>query len=182
MRARLAHLFLFALAAAALARADQTVTIGPGLSFSPTTVTIVPGEQVIWNWADGPHSTTSDSTVGPEVWDSGVQFFGASFSHTFTTPGTYPYYCSVHSFPGGTMMNGVVQVVAATATATPTPTPTPTPANVPTATPTAVAPPTPTPTPGAGGVAVPDLGLPGRLVLGAVLAAAALFLLLARSR
>jgi plastocyanin len=164
MRVRLAPLFLFALAAAALARADQTVTIGPGLSFSPPTVTIAPGEQIIWNWVAGPHTTTSDPTSGPEVWDSGVQFFGASFSHTFTTPGTYPYHCSVHSFAGGTIMNGVVQVVAATAT------------------PTAVAPPTPTPTPAGAGTAVPDLGLPGRLALAAGLAAAALLLLAIRSR
>ena len=149
MRARLALALFFA---AVIAPADQTVVIGPGLSFNPPTVTIAPGEAVIWNWAAGPHSTTSDTTVGPEVWDSGVRFAGASFSHTFSAPGTYPYYCSVHSFPGGTGMNGVVRVVAPTATPTPTQTPTP------------VAP-TPTPSPG------PSVGIPilGRLGLAALL-------------
>ncbi len=188
MRARFVFLISFALAAA-VARADQTVTVGPGLSFSPSTVTVAPGEQVIWNFASGPHTTTSDATSGPEIWDSGIQFSG-TFSHTFTTPGTYPYHCSVHSFAGGTMMNGVVQVAAVTDTPTPTltpsspptTTPTPTSTSVPTATATAVAAPTPTPTPAGAGVAVPDLGLPGRFVLAAILAAVALYLLLTRSR
>lgn len=166
MRARLAFALLLA---AASARADQTVTIGPGLVFSPSTVTVAPGEAVIWNWAGGPHSTTGDALVGPEIWDSGVRFLGASFSHTFTTPGTYPYHCSVHSFAGGIMMNGVVQVVAPTATPTPSPTPTLAP------------PPTPTPTPAGAGVVVPDFGPIGRLVLAAGLLLAA-FLLLSPGR
>lgn len=34
------------------------------------------------------------------------------FTHTFNTPGNYPYYCFLHSLPGGTFMNGVVQVAA----------------------------------------------------------------------
>jgi plastocyanin len=101
------------------ARADQTVTIGPGNAFNPSTVTIAPGERVTWTWAAGGHSTTSDTATGPEVWDSGVQPFGASFSHVFTTQGSFPYYCQVHSVPGGTAMNGVVQVVVPTATPTP---------------------------------------------------------------
>ncbi|HEY6146759.1 MAG TPA: plastocyanin/azurin family copper-binding protein, partial [Thermoanaerobaculia bacterium] len=113
------------------ARADQTVTIGPGFSFNPSTVTIAPGERVTWTWVATGHSTTSDTTAGPEVWDSGIQALGASFSHAFATPGSHPYYCKVHSVAGGTFMNGVVQVVAPPATPTPTVTallsPTPTP-------------------------------------------------------
>ena len=181
VRARLSFALLLA---ASVAAADQTVTIGPGLSFVPSSVTVVPGEKVTWTWAGTPHSTTSDATTGPEVWDSGVQFvIGTTFSHTFTTPGTYPYYCRVHSFPGGTMMNGVVQVVAATATPTPSATPTvtlsPSPTPVPSApTPTASpVPPSSTPTPAGAGVAVPDLGLGGRALLALGLALAALLLL-----
>jgi plastocyanin len=161
VRSRLAFAFLFA---AAIARADQPVTIGPGLSFTPATVTVAPGEAVVWTWAAGPHSTTGDATTGPELWDSGVRFAGASFSHTFTTPGAYPYHCLVHSFAGGTAMNGVVQVVAPTATPTPSPTPT-------------VVAPTPTPTPAGAGVLVPDLGPTGRLTLALGILLAALWLL-----
>ncbi|HEX7420168.1 MAG TPA: IPT/TIG domain-containing protein [Thermoanaerobaculia bacterium] len=92
------------------------VSVGPGLSFSPPNVTVVPGDTVVWTFLSF-HSSTSDVQSGPEVWDSGVMLSG-TFSHTFTTPGTYPYYCSLHSFPGGTFMNGSVQVQAPAAVPT----------------------------------------------------------------
>lgn len=144
-------------------RADQTVDVGPGLSFSPSTVTIAPGETVTWTWLGSPHSTTSDSTSGAETWDSGVLTTGATFSHTFASPGSYPYYCTVHGAPGGVGMSGTVIVAA------PTPTPT--------------VPPTATPTPGGPLPAIPDLGISGRIGLAMALAGVALLLLLSiRSR
>lgn len=91
--------------------ATVNVSVGPGLSFSPANVTVAPGDTVVWTFLSF-HSATSDLQTGPEVWDSGVKSSG-TFSHTFTTPGTYPYYCSLHSFPGGTFMNGSVQVQTA---------------------------------------------------------------------
>jgi plastocyanin len=145
---------------ACAAAADQTVQIGPGFVFSPSTVTVSPGDTVTWVWQEGPHSSTSNATSGPEVWDSGILGQGANFAHTFQTAGDHPYYCIVHSFPGGTMMNGVVRVVAA---ATPTATVTP-------------AGPTTTRTPG-GPVAVPALSGAGSLLLGLLLAAAAVAVL-----
>jgi plastocyanin len=171
MRARLA---LAGLLYAACAPGDQTVTVGPGLSFSPPGVSVAPGEKVTWIWAAGPHSSTSDAATGPEVWDSGVLLTG-SFDHVFTTLGTYPYYCSVHSFPGGTAMNGVVEVLAP---ATLTPTSTPVATQTATVTPTNL-PATLTATPGPSAAsAIPTLGAAGRLVLALGLAAAALSLLL----
>jgi plastocyanin len=152
----------------ACAAADQTVNVGPGLSFSPSSVTVAPGEKVTWVWAGVFHSSTSDSQSGAEVWDSGIIATG-QFSHTFTTPGTYPYYCQVHSFPGGTIMNGSVQVLGA---ATPTPTATPPPALTPTSPPST---PSVTFTPFRG--AVPMLGTAGRMALVLGLIAAAWFLL-----
>ena len=155
------------------ARADQTVTIGPGASFTPSSVTIAPGERVTWTWAAAGHSATSDSATGPEVWDSGVQDFGASFSHVFATPGSFPYYCKVHSVPGGTGMNGVVQVVLPTVTPAATLTATPTPS--------ATALPSPSPTSLGGGVppagAIPTLGERGILLLAVALALASLLLI-----
>jgi plastocyanin len=158
---RAACLFL----AAGAALADQSIQIGPGISFSPANITLVPGETVTWNWAAGPHSSTSDLTTGPEVWDSGIQFAGHSFSHTFTTPGTYLFYCKVHSFPGGTAMNG--SVVVAALTPTPTPPPTVTPTVAPTAVPTPAAGPAPIPTlrPGSSAILVGLLAGTGILVL-----------------
>ncbi|HTO87870.1 MAG TPA: hypothetical protein VMR54_10130 [Thermoanaerobaculia bacterium] len=153
MRARGLALFLPFVSAAAAA-ANQTITIGPGISFSPTSVTVAPGEMVTWMWDASNivlHSTTSDSQVGPEVWDSGLMISG-SFAHTFNTTGDYPFYCKYHSLPadqGGFMMNGIVHVVVPT-----TPTNTPTQTNTPTPTPTPTATLTPTPTP----TATPPVG------------------------
>lgn len=102
-------------AVSSISGATVAVTVGPGLTFTPATVTIAPGDTVSWNWAGGFHTTTSDASTGAEVWDSGFMAAG-SFSHTFTTAGNWPYYCAIHSFPGGTFMNGVVQVVSAAPT------------------------------------------------------------------
>jgi plastocyanin len=136
------------------AAADQTVQVGPGTIFSPANVTVAPGETVTWQFQEL-HTSTSDSQTGPEVWDSGFLSSG-TFAHTFQTPGTYPYYCAVHSSPGGTAMNGVVVVSGGgtTPTATPSPVVTVTPTfapGSPTATPTPVVTVTLTPTSEPGG-------------------------------
>jgi plastocyanin len=161
------------------ARATQNVDVGPALAFSPSTVTVLPGETVIWTFQGTPHSTTSNATSGPEVWDSTIVVVtGQTFSHTFTTPGTYPYYCKVHSSPTGTTMNGVVIVAPAT------PTPTPSPAVTSTSTPTPSPAPTSTPTglggPGGPGFQIPDLDARGRMLLALAVVAGAFFLLARR--
>ena len=154
-------------------RADQTVQVGPGTAFSPATVTVAPGEAVNWNF-QAFHTSTSDTAAGPEVWDSGFLSSG-TFSHTFTNPGSYPYYCQVHSVPGGTAMNGVVVVSGLGATPTETPT-APTLTVTPTAQPTA--PPT---TPVGSPSPIPTLD-PARAVLLALLLAGAAALQLAARR
>jgi plastocyanin len=181
---------------------DQTVQVGPGMTFSPANVTVAPGETVTWNFNEL-HTSTSDSQIGPETWDSG-QLSSGTFSHTFNTPGTYPYYCFIHSSPGGTLMNGVVTVSGVGATPTPTatftppgatPTATPTLAGVatPTATPTTPAPATPTATPpppgpsatpvsGVGPAGIPDLDAGGRALLALALAAIGFVVLLLTQR
>ena len=95
--------------------ATVNVNVGPGLSFSPANVTVAPGDTVVWTFLST-HTTTSDSQTAAESWNSGNRSSG-TFSHTFSVPGTYPYYCSLHSFPGGTAMNGSVQVTAVAAPA-----------------------------------------------------------------
>lgn len=53
-----------------------------------------------------PHTSTSGTCCTPSgLWDSGLMTTG-SFSRQFTTPGTFPYYCTVH----GAMMTGMVVV------------------------------------------------------------------------
>jgi plastocyanin len=107
-------LFVAALIVAAVPvfGATVNVTVGPGLSFIPSSVTIAPGDTVSWNWTGSAHTSTSDNPIGPDAWNSGVLVNG-SFTHTFNNAGNFPYYCALHSFPGGTFMNGVVRVAAA---------------------------------------------------------------------
>jgi plastocyanin len=126
------------------------VTVGPNgdLVFMPSSVTISPGDQVRWTFSSGGHSTTSGSPGMPNgIWDSGIRNQGATFTRTFNSVGTFPYYCTPHG--GCCNMVGTVRVVAPSPTPTPTRTPTPTPTATPrpTSTPTATPRPSPTPTP-----------------------------------
>lgn len=68
-----------------------------GLKFTPQNVSIKVGDTVQWTWAANGHSTTSGTPGHPDgMWDSGVQNNGFTFSFTFTTAGTFNYYCSPH--------------------------------------------------------------------------------------
>ncbi len=89
-----------------------SVTVGGGSnSFVDSasgngTTTINAGGTVRWTWAGGSHSTTSGNCcTASGMWNSGVQSSG-SFSFTFPSAGTFPYFCSVH----GAMMTGQVIV------------------------------------------------------------------------
>ncbi len=63
--------------------------------FGPSSVTIHPGDQVMWTWASNGHSTTSGRPGMPNgIWDSGIRNQGATFTHTFNSAGTFPYYCN----------------------------------------------------------------------------------------
>jgi plastocyanin len=73
-------------------------------SFSPTTLTIVAGTAVTWtNQDDIPHTVVS--TDEPRLFKSKALDTGDKFSFTFSKPGTYPYFCSLHP-----KMNGKVIV------------------------------------------------------------------------
>ena len=98
--------------AAPVSAATFTVDVGPGFSFNPATITIAAGDTVSWNFISPNHTTTSNATTGVDAWNSGVVAPGGTFSHTFVNAGDHPYYCAIHSFPGGTMMNGIVTVTA----------------------------------------------------------------------
>jgi plastocyanin len=75
------------------------VTIGPNgnLVFSPSSVTIHTGNKVKWTWGSSGHTTTSGSPGMPNgIWDSGLHSQGETFTHTFNSAGTFPYYCVPH--------------------------------------------------------------------------------------
>lgn len=62
-------------------------------SFTPATTTVPAGTTVIWtNSDDVPHTVVSDD----KVFKSKVLDTDEKFSYTFTKPGTYSYFCSVH--------------------------------------------------------------------------------------
>jgi plastocyanin len=77
--------------------------------FIPARVNIATGDTVKWTWVGDNHSTTSGQNCNSNgIWNSGVQGVGFTFTHTFSTPGTFPYFCSVHCIMG---MVGTVKVV-----------------------------------------------------------------------
>jgi len=106
--------------------ATITVTVGNNcFCFSPSTVTIHPGDTVQWTWNSTGHSSTSGAPGIPSgFWDSGILSEGAVFSHTFNTVGSFLYYCTPHG--ACCNMVGTVMVVNASPTPTPTPSPPPT--------------------------------------------------------
>ncbi len=75
-------------------------------TFNPSSRTVSVGTTVQWVNQDGyGHTVTSDTgtVLGGSV--AG----GASYSHTFNTAGTYPYYCTIHGTPT-TGMRGTIVV------------------------------------------------------------------------
>ncbi len=74
-------------------------------SFNPGGVTVHTGDTVTWT-NDGKVST--GHTVSGKGFDSGVLHSGASYSHAFSSPGTFSYVCKIHPF-----MKGKVTVLAA---------------------------------------------------------------------
>ncbi len=62
-------------------------------SFIPETLTVKAGTKVTWvNKDDEPHTVVSTT----KKFSSRVMDTGGQYDHTFTDPGTYEYYCSVH--------------------------------------------------------------------------------------
>lgn len=65
--------------------------------FSPTAVTVNVNDSVMWTWVGTISHSTTDNTVAP-LWDSGLRGNGAHYTNTFTAAGTFPYFCSLHTF------------------------------------------------------------------------------------
>jgi plastocyanin len=91
---------MFAAPADAQTSKETAVKID-NFSFSPSTVTIPAGTMVRWtNRDDIPHTVVSDDkTFKSKVLDTDQEF-----TYTFTKPGTYSYFCSVHPKMTGTVV------------------------------------------------------------------------------
>jgi amicyanin len=100
----------FFLLAAVPARAeDAAVKIG-NFTFGPQELKVKSGTTVTWaNEDDIPHTVVSPNNYRSKVLDT-----DGTYSFTFTTPGTYKYFCSLHPH-----MTGTIVVEAATGSVAP---------------------------------------------------------------
>jgi|SRR5271157_1142989 len=77
-------------------------------AFSPQTVTVPKGTTVTWTNQDGVNHTVvnakTDTSADSTLFKSDPLATGQSFSFTFSTPGTYPYHCSIHPGMTGTVI------------------------------------------------------------------------------
>jgi plastocyanin len=70
-------------------------------AFVPDLIVVPRGTTVRWtNMGAVPHTVTSDTAL----FDSGTLQPGESFEYTFTTLGSYGYFCSLHPEMTGTVM------------------------------------------------------------------------------
>lgn len=87
--------------------ADVTIVLGAGsqsnpLPYSPSPYTVKVGSTVTWvNKDGGTHTVTSS---GSNLFDSGDMPAGGTYKYTFTQPGTYQYYCTIHPWMKGTIV------------------------------------------------------------------------------
>lgn len=79
---------------------DNKVEID-NFAFSPARITVKAGTAVAWlNADDTPHTVASSS----KLFKSKALDTDGSFSFTFTTPGMYEYFCSLHPYMTGTVV------------------------------------------------------------------------------
>jgi plastocyanin len=96
----MAGLLTAAIAAGPAQAADTEVKID-NFTFAPQQITVKAGTTVIWtNGDDIPHTVTSKTGV----FKSKALDTGDSFSFTFTTPGTFPYFCALHPHMTGSIV------------------------------------------------------------------------------
>jgi plastocyanin len=79
---------------------SNDVTI-ENMAFTPASLTVKKGLTITWTNKDSlAHTVTSDS--GSEL-SSGTIAPGSTYSHNFSTVGTYKYHCSIHPNMTGTI-------------------------------------------------------------------------------
>jgi amicyanin len=70
-------------------------------SFTPAEITVAPGTTLTWvNGDDIPHTVAATN----KAFRSKVMDTDQQFSFTFTAPGTYEYFCSLHPHMKGTVI------------------------------------------------------------------------------
>lgn len=69
--------------------------------FNPSTITVAVNTTITWKNKDG---VTHDVTGSSSPFVSGNIADGGTYTHQFTTAGTYPYTCTIHSGMAGTVI------------------------------------------------------------------------------
>ena len=110
--------FFWVLPLAACGGSSHAAPSGPSVSvidneFVPKELYIKAGQTVTWvNNGQTIHTVTADDNS----FDSGNFATGAEYTHTFTQPGRYAYFCKLHGASGGVGMAGVIVVDATSST------------------------------------------------------------------
>lgn len=81
--------------------ANGYVTI-KDLKFGPQILAVNAGATVFWTNNDAVNHTVDSDAV--RIFNSGNLAPGATFKHTFNSPGTYAYHCSAHPGMTGTIV------------------------------------------------------------------------------
>jgi plastocyanin len=100
-------ILLIALLSGTYAQVNHTVQVA-NFSFTPKDITISAGDTVTFMWVSGSHTTTSDSTSGPDSWNSPMNSTNPIFKVVILYPGLHRYYCIPHGGPGGVGMSGTI--------------------------------------------------------------------------
>ena len=80
------------LASRAAAQTVHTIQI-QNFAFAPAVLTIAAGDTVVFNNLDSaPHTASADGGA----WDTGRMAQGASVQITFSSPGSFTYFCAFH--------------------------------------------------------------------------------------
>jgi plastocyanin len=109
-----------AFADATIQATDGTLPDGSDNRWTPNALTIKAGETVTWSFAGTALAHNVKSAAG---WDlmNAPAIAGPPATYTFTTPGTYEFFCQLHATP----MRGTITVTDEAGTAPPPPPPPP---------------------------------------------------------
>lgn len=106
----------FGIALLLLANAHAAIAADHPISFvccaySPATLTIAPGDRVIWNgtFASHPLREVTGPNSDTPVPGGFASSSGTTFNQTFNTPGVYYFQCTAHGLTqfGGTMRGSI---------------------------------------------------------------------------
>ncbi|MEA2492091.1 MAG: hypothetical protein QOJ29_2 [Thermoleophilaceae bacterium] len=107
------------------AQASNATIAAAGFSWNPSTATIAVGESVTWTTDGGLHNVCvlKPGSAGPacDEFNNGpknTDWSGYTNSHSFTTAGTYRFYCQQHGDAAGNGMAGTITVTGGGGTTT----------------------------------------------------------------